>query len=193
MELKSEISLSNFDLVYPKEFQELSKIHWTPTAIIELSVEWLTHEGETNLLDIGSGVGKFCHVGALLSDLKFNGVEKRKNLYETSVKVKNELKLKNVEFINKNITDVEFNAYNSFYYFNPFCEQLASADWIDKTVTFSEEKDKLYTDYVHQQLAKLSVGARVVTYCSKNDFIPDSYRLINMNTNGFLELWIKVK
>ena len=42
--------------------------------------------------------------------------------------------------INDNITCIDFTQYHSFYYFNPFCEQVASSDRIDKTTTFSSEK-----------------------------------------------------
>ena len=138
--ITDNISVTNFDSNYLKKYQDISKIHWTPIEIIKLSVEWLSHDGDTNVLDIGSGVGKFCHVGALISGMKFNGVEKREHLYQESVRVMKQLNIKNISFINDNITCIDFTQYNSFYYFNPFCEQVASSDWIDKTTTFSSEK-----------------------------------------------------
>ena len=182
---------AEFDNSYPKRYQELSKIHWTPIEIVKLSVQWLSHKTNTNILDIGSGIGKFCIVGSLISNAKFTGVEIRETLVDEAQKVKKKFKTDNVKFLNENITDVSFNDYNSFYYYNPFCEQIATADWIDKTLKFSEIKFNQYKEHVRQQLKKALIGSRVVIYCSDNDVIPEGYSLSNIGYEGQLQLWIK--
>tara|TARA_R110001592_G_scaffold181715_2_gene424540 strand:- start:2130 stop:2717 length:588 start_codon:yes stop_codon:yes gene_type:complete len=193
MKINYNITLldADFDKTYLKRYQELSKIHWTPVEIIKLSVQWLTHGANTKILDIGSGVGKFCIVGALISNAKFTGVEIRKTLVDEAQKVKKKLKTDNVNFLNEDITGIDFNDYNSFYYFNPFCEQIATADWIDKTLKFSEIKFNQYKEHVRKQLKNALIGTRIVIYCSDNDVIPEGYSLSNIGYEGQLQLWIK--
>ena len=191
VELDREFPLLEFDQVYPIKFQEISKIHWTPVEVIELAVEWLIQKDETKILDIGSGVGKFCIVGALISKAKFTGIEKREYLFEEALKVKNKIGVNNVEFINDNITNFDFKNYNSFYYYNPFCEQIATTDLIDNSISYSENKFELYQEYVSEQFKKAAIGTKIVTYCSDSYVIPSGYALSNLNYNGLLQLWIK--
>ena len=180
-----------FDKVYPKRYQKISKIHWTPIDVIKTALGWLEENDSMKVLDIGSGVGKFCIVGSLLSKHKFTGVEKRNNLFLQAKKTATFFKTENVHFINDNITNVNFHEFDAFYYFNPFCEQIAYSDWIDKIVDYSEEKYTHYVDYVIQELTKLPNGTKVITYCSHDFILPSSYTLRNMKFEGQLLLWIK--
>lgn len=182
---------SEFDKVYPSRYQKISKIHWTPVEVIKTTVEWLEENKALRILDIGSGVGKFCILGSIVSKLTFVGVEKRKNLFLQSKKIAAFFKTKNVFFINDNITNINFQEFDAFYYFNPFCEQIAHSDWIDQEPDFSEEKYKNYEDYVISELSVMPIGAKVITYCSNDFILPSSFRLKNMMYDGQLLLWIK--
>src|SRR5690606_23475627 len=108
---------SEFDKVYPSRYQKISKIHWTPVEVIKTTVEWLEENKALRILDIGSGVGKFCILGSIVSKLTFVGVEKRKNLFLQSKKIAAFFKTKNVFFINDNITNINFQEFDAFYYF----------------------------------------------------------------------------
>lgn len=187
------ITDSEFDKVYPKRIIDLSSVHWTPIEIAKIALEWLQVNKKSHVLDIGSGVGKFCIIGATSSEGKFSGVEKRPDLVRIGKKICADKKLENVSFINSDITQIEFNKYNAFYYYNPFCEQIALDDFIDDTITFSHDKYRMYEDYVFSQLEKQPIGTRIVTYCSQRFALPSSYSLKNVSFNGSLALWVKIE
>ncbi|OQP65719.1 hypothetical protein A3860_14030 [Niastella vici] len=50
---------AQFHNLYPQGIQLLSGQHWTPLHIVQMVVEFLTSEEDVNVLDLGSGVGKF--------------------------------------------------------------------------------------------------------------------------------------
>jgi SAM-dependent methyltransferase len=182
---------SKFDKIYPTRYQDISKIHWTPVEVVKTAINWLEGNEPKKILDIGSGVGKFCVIGSILSKFTFVGVEKRKNLVRQSRKAATFFKTKNVSFINDNITNINFQEFDAFYYFNPFCEQIAYSNWIDQKPDFSEKKYKHYEDYVIRELSAMPIGTKVITYCSDDLQLANSYRLKNMMFNGLLLLWVK--
>src|SRR4051812_20257231 len=69
-----------FDWMYPECFQVLSLKHWTPLAIARKAAGFLAEPG-TRVLDIGSGIGKFCLAAAHhFPETFFYGVEQRHEL-----------------------------------------------------------------------------------------------------------------
>lgn len=181
----------DFDKLYPEYIRKLSKIHWTPIEIAATAINWLASSSETKILDIGSGVGKFCILGGILSGAQFTGVEKRENLVQEANKALSKLSIENVNFIYSNITEINFIKYNAFYYFNPFCEQVASGDWIDLNVSFSDKKHRMYEQYVFNQLSKMPLGTMLVTYCSQDFSPPPTYKIHDMMFDGLLVLWAR--
>ena len=180
-----------FDSLLPKRFQEISKVHWTPKKIIEVAINWFKECKTSSVLDIGSGVGKFCVIGAQKSDLQFTGVELRKILFKQAVKIKEELSLSNVEFINENILNVNFNDYDGFYYFNPFLEQIHEVDRIDESTIYSPTNFSVYENHVLDQLNNAKIGTAVITYCSPNLKLSNDFTMKQMMFDGMLELWVK--
>ena len=180
-----------FDSLLPKRFQEISKVHWTPKKIIEVAVKWFEDCKSAHVLDIGSGVGKFCVIGAQKSGIKFTGIELRKTLFKQAVKIKQELSLTNVEFINENILNVDFNNYDGFYYFNPFLEQIEEMDRIDHKTSYSTSNFSAYENHVLEQLNKAKKRTAVITYCSPNLKLSNDFTMKEMMFEGMLELWVK--
>ena len=180
-----------FDQLYPTQFQNISSTHWSPLEKINVALEWLDAKSGMKILDIGSGVGKFCTAGALRYKGDFTGVEIRKSLFNEARKVKTKLELDNLNFIHSDILDIDFKDYHHFYYFNPFNEQITETGWIDQKLEFSDHQFKEYEQYVFQQLEAMPKGTKVVTYHSSNFYIPKAYVLSNLMFNGTLELWEK--
>lgn len=180
-----------FDEIYSKKYQNISSVHWTPIHVIKMAVEWLSGDANSKVLDIGSGVGKFCLVGSIISKCNFIGVENRKNLHNQAVKAAKQLDLKTASFINDNIINIDFSDYDAFYYFNPFFEQIANYDRIDSKTEYSVEKYSEYEQHVYAQLLKMPTGTKVVTYHSFDFTLPKSYELQNMMFEGSLLLWVK--
>lgn len=184
---------TGFDALYSAAVKKHSFIHWTPFEIIETTIDWLQLNENSRVLDIGSGAGKFCAIGSMLSQAHFTGVEKRSDLFDTAQKLCEELKLTNVNFINEDIVNIPFEAFSAFYYYNPFCEYIAEFDRIDDTISYDPDTFRVYEDYVIDQLDLLPVRTRVVTYCSGTFPLPASYEMRDLLYDGKLALWVKTK
>ena len=184
---------TEFDKLYAEKYREHSYIHWTPIEVAKAALDWLDITAESKVLDIGSGVGKFCSLGALLTNGQFTGVEKRRELVKVAKSTIKNLELRNVQYVHSNITKVDFTQFNSFYYYNPFCEQIYISGQIDNTISYSPNKYRMYEDYVINQFSDLPIDTKVVTYCSQNFTFPDTYELKGLLFDGTLALWIKTK
>jgi len=193
IEENSDSTEAGFDKIYKAKYQVASNCHWTPTEVIETAISWLDGNEKSKILDIGSGVGKFCIIGSFLSKAIFTGVEKRKDLVSEANRVKNKLDRVNISFLHANITEIDFSDFDIFYYYNPFYEQKAMYGWIDQKISFSEEKFEIYKNYVLEQLNKQAIGTKVVLYHSADLGLHEKYELSSIFYDGALQLWIKTK
>lgn len=192
--LKSgDLSDEEFDGLYEEEIQQLSYMHWTPIQIAITSVNWLKEVNSKHILDIGSGVGKFCIVGSIISKLQFNGVEKRASLCEIAESLRDNLGVSNTQckFINEDIINLDFQSFDTFYYFNPFLEQKVNVGRIDHTIDLSEKLYDLYESTVFNKLNACKAGTKLITYCSEEFSWPTTYKIQNLAYNGRLMLLIK--
>jgi SAM-dependent methyltransferase len=189
-----------FDLIYPPAIRELSSLHWTPMAVAAEAAKLLVTAPGTRVLDIGCGPGKFCLVGASLTDGRFTGVEQRSDLVAAARQAARGLCLprrslgedgSSVEFIHGNMLDVAFADYDAFYLFNPFEENMHQGNRIDSAVRLSPALFKTYTSHVAAQLGARPIGTRVVTYAGYADDIPACYYCETALFGDDLKLWIK--
>jgi len=179
--------------LYPEPIQSLAKRHWTPIQITQLVAQFLvTHTG-VKVLDIGSGVGKFCLAGAYYKPhALFYGVEQRKDLVDHSENARDRLGLKNVHFIHSNITDLDFTQYDHFYFFNSFYENLMDKDKIDDNIPFSTFLFNFYHKQLYKKLKVLPAGTRIATFHCLDDKLPPEYHLVDSSVHTLLKFWIKV-
>ncbi|MDG1331685.1 MAG: methyltransferase domain-containing protein [Crocinitomicaceae bacterium] len=192
-EEKSKINRDDnaFENALKKSVQGHSYIHWTPVEVIKTAADWLGTESDNKILDIGSGVGKFCLIGAMNSRAHFTGVETRDDLVEQAIELKKELKLSNVDFIHSDIVNIDFSEYTSFYFYNPFCEHMALSGGIDDRIQFDEAAFYNYQEFVAEQLKHAPKGTKLVKYCSPDFDISTDFDLTNMYFEGQLQLWIR--
>lgn len=71
-----------FDRIYPKRVRDLSSVFWTPVAVAAEAAKLLVTSPGTSALDIGCEAGKFCLVGATVTEGVFTGVEQGEDLVE---------------------------------------------------------------------------------------------------------------
>lgn len=180
-----------FDLIYPPEIRGLSSLHWTPVAVAAEAAKLLITTSGLRVLDIGSGVGKFCLVGASLADGRFTGVEQRSDLVAAARQAASDLGLAGVEFVHGNVMEIDLADYDAFYLFNPFEENMHYGHKIDSEVRLSPELFKKYTSHVAAQLGARPIGTRVVTYAGYADDIPACYYCESAAFGDDLKLWIK--
>jgi SAM-dependent methyltransferase len=189
----ASIEDERFDQIYSSRVKELSWRHWTPVSVAVEAAKLLVTGPRTRVLDVGCGPGKFCLVAAALTDARFIGIEQRSDLVASARRAALKLRLTNVEIIHGNVTDFAFAAYDAFYLFNPFEENMFQQQKIDSSVPFSKALFKKYTSYVAVQLGNRPIGTRVVTYAGYADEIPACYDCAQALFGDDLKLWIKTR
>ncbi len=191
--LKQKISCSDllFDKIYPKAYQEHSARHFTPVKIAIKAAKLLVDSPSDKILDIGSGVGKFCCIGAAVTDANFYGVEKRKTLINLSNKIKRHYKLKNAHFMNDDFTKIDFKKFNGIYFFNSFHENFDETCVLDNTSKVSLTAYKKYHNDLILKLNECVKGTKLVTFHTFKNKIPSTYQFIDMNETGLLKFYIK--
>ncbi|MFZ3377753.1 MAG: class I SAM-dependent methyltransferase [Chthoniobacterales bacterium] len=182
-----------FDQIYPPRVRKLSWRHWTPVAVASEAAKLLVTKPGTRVLDIGCGPGKFCLIGALLTDGHFTGIEQRSHLAKAARQAALNQEIYNVEIIHGNVTSVSFSNYDAFYLFNPFEENMFERQKIDGAVALSATLYKKYTRYVAAELRAKPIGTRVATYAGCSHEVPTCYHCQLSGFAGRLKLWVKVR
>lgn len=181
-----------FDQLYPQGIQQLSKRHWTPLQIATAAASFLADKPGSRILDIGSGVGKFCLIGAFYHpDCYFYGIEQRKELYLYANAAKGVMQLENADFMLGNFTRFNADQYDNFYFYNSFFEHLKPEDGIDQQIVYSTSLFEYYSRYMQDIMDHRKSGTRLVTYYSTGDEVPDSYQLVDASDDMLLKMWIK--
>jgi len=191
LQLNIDIEDKLFNTLYPLSIKKLSEHHWTPVEVAKLAADYLVDKPKCKVLDIGSGVGKFCLIGAASTKGLFSGVEQREGLVKLSQRIAKTHEISNVEFIHSNITQISFSNYNSFYFYNSFYENIGRFLAIDTTIPLEEKLYYTYSEYVAKQLKKTPIGTRLVTYWSEWLEIPEGFDLEFTAYNGKLNFWEK--
>jgi SAM-dependent methyltransferase len=181
-----------FDWLYPEKIQQLSKHHWTPIGVAVKAAKFLAMGPGKRILDIGSGVGKFSLIGAhYYPDALFFGVEQRKELHDYAQAAKEYTKTGNVEFIHGNFTQAGLAAYDHFYFYNAFFENIDTENSIDQQIEYSTGLYSYYSRYLYKELENKSSGTRLVTFHSLGDEVPSSYQLVDASLDLLLKMWVK--
>lgn len=183
---------TQFHHLYPVPMQLLACRHWTPLSIARKAAQFLVPEPEIKVLDIGSGVGKFCLAAAYYKpNAFFTGIEQRNNLIAHAETARKKLNLENVNFLNGNFTRINFKEYDHFYFYNSFYENLAGKDKIDDTIDYTNELYYYYCRNMFKKLDQMPAGTRMVTFHSLGSEIPSSYHLMQVQADNLLKFWIK--
>ncbi|MFZ1370457.1 MAG: class I SAM-dependent methyltransferase [Ferruginibacter sp.] len=179
--------------LYPLPVQAKAEKHWTPLPVALKATRFLAAENGARILDIGSGVGKFCLAAAYYKPNAFYyGVEQRKSLTDHADSAKERLCMQNVSFIHGNFTQLDFRNYDHFYFFNAFYENLAGTSKIDDSIDYSGELFNYYNRYLYKQLEQKPAGTRLATYHSMEDEVPRGYHIVGSEMDNLLKFWIKI-
>ncbi|MBA4056424.1 MAG: SAM-dependent methyltransferase [Marivirga sp.] len=192
LKLNIDITDYDFNAIYPEKVSNLARKHWSSVSVSKLASEFLVDRPGTKVLDIGSGAGKFCMIGATNTKGHFTGVEQRHELAELSTRIAQSYQIHNAKFIHANITSINFSDYDAFYFYNSFYENIDRVNKIDDTVILDIKLYHLYSVHIVEQFASLPLGARLVTYCSPLNIIPQTFKLQDSSNGGLLKFWEKV-
>lgn len=180
-----------FDRIMPKQLREFSAFHWSTVEVCRHAAAWLVIGPETKVLDVGCGPGKFCAIGAFTTPGHFTGVEQRKRLCRTAWDMLDHYCIPRVRILHANVMEMSFGAFDAFYLFNPFEENLVPELRIDDEVPVEIEYYGVYIDYVRGQLSQLPLGTRVATFWGSCHEIPPCYDCEESAFDGKLRLWVK--
>jgi SAM-dependent methyltransferase len=190
----ADVADFEFDAIYPEWVRRLSENHWSPLEVCLRATELLAVDRGATILDVGSGAGKLCLVGAARTGATFVGVEQRPRLVDLSRDLAERAGLPNAEFIHGNAMALDWGRFDGFYLFNPFYEHIINYQpRIDEPIVVSPH---LFTNYVVATCVKLFCarpGARVVSYHGFGGPMPIGFRRVLREPAGseHLELWEK--
>lgn len=155
-----------WDSFLPEKFRTVSPYQWTPISVIVTSWEYLQEEKVTSIVDLGSGVGKFClNLGKLSKDrFPILGMEDRIELYQIAESLKDKWKTREVKFEHRNFLEEFPYEYSHYYCFNPLYETMKASHSIDGT------KDKSALLFIHNlqtlknHFLNCKIGTKLITY-----------------------------
>ncbi len=182
----------DFDRIYSESIRKVAETHFTPVEIAKSAAQFLVQKEGDRILDIGSGGGKFCMVGAACTSGHFTGVEQREHLHLLAIQLLEKYQLSNLNFLQANIKQIDFKDYQGFYFFNSFYENILQFERIDETIEVQKTFYKDLSSYVAQQLDAQAIGTRLVTYFSSYDEVPDSYKMQFADDRIKLTFWEKL-
>ncbi len=183
---------SQFHALYPESVQALARNHWTPLNVAQKAADFLAADKGAKVLDIGSGIGKFCLAAAYYKPTAFYyGIEQRKDLVAYAEKARQTLGFKNVSFVHGNLLEIDFNKYDHFYFYNSFYENLVHTEKIDNNLAYSIEIYNQYNRYLYKQLDKKPSGTRVATFHGMDNILPNDYLEGGSDLDDLLKYWVK--
>lgn len=166
-----------FDRVFPIGHRYRSALHWTPIEIALRACAWLAPEPDSTALDIGSGVGKVCLVGALTTPGQWVGIERDANMVSAAIKAARALGVANRTcFVHGELASINWAKFDGFYLFNPFAEALfaVACDPVERQAAYIE-----HVAQVQRGLVTARPGTRVVTYHGFGGEFPRELELVH--------------
>jgi SAM-dependent methyltransferase len=185
----------DFDALYPSNVRAASQTFWTPVRVAQRAAMLLAGDRpDIRVLDVGSGPGKLCIIGALTTSARFTGIEQRPNLIAAARSAASRLEVERAAiFVEGEIQSIEWETFDAFYFFNPFMENLYSERTkFDHTVELSRTRFMRDVSAARCKLRRTRAGTRVVTYHGLGHTLPSVFRLEHRERAGsdYLELWV---
>lgn len=108
------------DVIFHSSHPDLDvSCYWSKVHDINNSAQFF--EGCKNVLDIGSGIGKFVLLASVFNkETNFTGVEVNPKFFNAALEIQKRYPGKN-NFINTDFCNIDMSQYDGAYIFNPFC------------------------------------------------------------------------
>jgi len=164
-----------FDRLLPIRLRAASQEFWTPLDVARRAATWLEELGVRSVVDIGSGVGKFCIAAALSSSCQFIGIEQRPQLAAVARDLARLFAVdERVSIIEGRFGEMENPAADCYYLYNPFQENLYPADEaLNDEVELSRARFRQDLRSLRALVEVLPVGAYLLTYNGVGGRLPD--------------------
>jgi SAM-dependent methyltransferase len=164
-----------FDRLLPMRLRAASDQFWTPLHVVRRAASWFEDLGLRTVVDVGSGVGKFCIAGALIGSCRYIGIEQRPQLVTVARNLARLLAVDDrVSIVGGRFGEVETPAADCYYFYNPFEENLFPAgEGLDSEVELSRELFRADLRCFRGLVGTLPLGAHVLTYNGVGGRLPD--------------------
>jgi hypothetical protein len=187
---------ADFDRFLPDDLRAASDVFWTPLDVVTRAAEWIDQLGIKTLVDIGSGVGKFCIAGALATRCAFIGIEQRSRLVSEARSLASFFGVqKRVTFMEGRFSPITTPTADCYYLFNPFWENMFQRqDWLDQEIELGPERYRQDLRAAKVLFRSLPIGSYVLTYNGIGTHLPDEFEevLVDRARPGGLQLTRKV-
>jgi SAM-dependent methyltransferase len=172
-----------FDHFLSDPIRGLSAQHWTPLAVAARAAQWFDECNIRTVVDIGSGVGKFCVAAALSGYCHFTGLEHREELVACARRLAQRFGVESrTHFIHGALGDARLPTADAYYLFNPFEENVSDAtERIDESVELSSERRARDLQATHALLSRAAAGTYVLLYNGFGGALPTSYRRVRLD------------
>jgi SAM-dependent methyltransferase len=167
-----------FDRYLPAKYRLTFAHFWTPLSVSAQVAKWLDDLGIDSVVDVGSGVGKFCVAAALASRSSFVGVEQRPELVRIARGIADLLGLgSRVTFRPGVLGETPMPRASCYYFFNPFAESLLQHP-LDDTVDVSASRSLGDIFLAERFLRQAPAGTYVITYNGFGGTLPNRYEVL---------------
>ncbi len=180
-----------FDRFYPPTHRHRSERHWTPVDVARVVARWFSQTSNPRVLDVGAGVGKLCHVGALATGQVWTGIERDARMVRIATRVARALDVASrTSFVLGEALHHDWTTYGAVYLFNPFTEAIfdGTIDPVTRQAAYIHEVLS-----VERKLATLRPGTLVATYHGFGGEMPPPFDCVERaeGHGGAVELWIR--
>jgi SAM-dependent methyltransferase len=179
-----------FDQLYPDHVARLSGVHWTPVSVALRAAALLAPEPGMRVLDVGSGPGKLCCLGAVVRGGAWHGIELDRALVAVAIDTARLLEVdRQTSFHAGDALAADWRGFDSVFLYNPFESQLFGGGFA-RVAGGAAIADQVAR--TRARLDELVPGTRVVTFHGFGGEMPASFALCSIETTGGeLGLWIK--
>jgi len=184
-----------FDRFLPDDLRIRSALHWTPQEVAVRAATWIDDLGIGTVVDIGSGVGKFCIAAAFSGKASYVGIEQRGRLVEESRRLVEHFGLEaRVRIVHGTLGSTYLPSAEAYYMYNPFGENLFGVESrIDSDVELSEERYRRDVETAERTLAGMPLGTFLITYNGFGGQVPPTFRRVRVDRDlpNVLVMWEK--
>lgn len=185
-----------FDSELPSSLQKLSPYQWTPVSIVKRTWEFLKGEEVRSIMDLGSGLGKFCIVLSFLAEDQFPiyGCEDREELLQMATSLQMKWKRKSVCFQKTNFLTSFPYGHSHYYCFNPLYETMKGSHSIDDTKVKSAKLFLQNIQTLKNHLYLCPKGTKLITYHGFGGSVLPGYIVIRKENDNLGEwmVWERV-
>lgn len=182
-----------FDRFLPADLRDVSMQYWTPLRVIKRAAEWLDDVRAHHVVDLGSGAGKFCTAGALMSSAQFTGVEHSASLVASAKQLARTFGVTGrVQFVHGAFDVVSPVGADAYYFYNPFGSYWFHSSRDDEAEFACSTARRLeQVARAERFIWNVTPGTYLLTYRGFGGRMPDCCELLRVDARlpGGLRFW----